>query len=114
MYLEHFGLEQAPFRITPDTRVFYSGGDRGAVLEALAWAVESGEGIVKVVGEVGSGKTMLATCAARRTIWVPRKRRSRSFADAARSGRLSAGGWPRWWRFGYCSRRRSRNRSRPT
>jgi len=60
MYLEHFGLEQAPFRITPDTRVFYSGGDRGAVLEALAWAVESGEGIVKVVGEVGSGKTMLA------------------------------------------------------
>ena len=59
MYLEHFGLEQPPFRITPDTRVFYEGGDRGAVLEALAWAVENGEGIVKVVGEVGSGKTVL-------------------------------------------------------
>ena len=66
MYLDHFGLEQPPFRITPDTRVFYPGGDRGAVLEAIAWAVESGEGIVKVVGEVGSGKTMLCRMLATR------------------------------------------------
>lgn len=66
MYLEHFGLHQPPFRITPDTRVFYEGGDRGAVLEALAWAVENGEGIVKVVGEVGSGKTVLCRMLAQR------------------------------------------------
>jgi len=59
MYLEHFGLEAPPFRITPDTRAFYPGADRGAVLDALVWAVTQGEGIVKVVGEVGSGKTML-------------------------------------------------------
>lgn len=66
MYLDHFGLDQPPFRITPDTRVFYPGGERGAVLEALAWAVTSGEGIVKVVGEVGSGKTMLSRMLANR------------------------------------------------
>lgn len=66
MYLEHFGLDQPPFRITPDTRVFYPGGERGAVLEALVWAVESGEGIIKVVGEVGSGKTMLSRMLANR------------------------------------------------
>jgi len=66
MYLEHFGLDQPPFRITPDTRVFYPGGERGAVLEALAWAVDNGEGIVKVVGEVGSGKTMLSRMLANR------------------------------------------------
>ncbi|MGE0386632.1 MAG: ExeA family protein [Gammaproteobacteria bacterium] len=59
MYYRHFGLEQPPFRITPDTRLFFPGGNRGAVLEALVYAVSSGEGIVKVVGEVGSGKTML-------------------------------------------------------
>ncbi|MDX1434414.1 MAG: AAA family ATPase, partial [Gammaproteobacteria bacterium] len=59
MYNEHFGLKRAPFRITPDTRLFYSGGSRGDILEALVYAVTSGEGIVKVVGEVGSGKTML-------------------------------------------------------
>ncbi len=59
MYGKHFGLATAPFRITPDTRRFYPGAQRGAVLEALAYAVECGEGIVKLSGEVGSGKTML-------------------------------------------------------
>lgn len=59
MYHENFGLSQPPFRNTPDTRVFYPGCKRGAILEALEYAVLQGEGIVKVVGEVGSGKTML-------------------------------------------------------
>jgi len=59
MYQEYFGLSQPPFRITPDTNLFYSGGNRGAILEALIYAINNGEGIVKVVGEVGTGKTML-------------------------------------------------------
>ncbi len=59
MYLEHWGLERPPFRITPDTRQFYPGALRGSILEALEYAVVNGEGIVKVSGEVGSGKTML-------------------------------------------------------
>lgn len=59
MYYEYFGLKQPPFRITPDTSLFFPGANRGAVLEALIYAVGNGEGIVKVVGEVGSGKTML-------------------------------------------------------
>jgi type II secretory pathway predicted ATPase ExeA/septal ring-binding cell division protein DamX len=59
MYNEHFGLQQAPFRITPDTGLFYEGGGRGEILDALVYAILSGEGIVKVVGEVGTGKTML-------------------------------------------------------
>jgi len=59
MYLEHFGLERQPFKITPDTSLFYKDNKRGAALEALKYAVTTGEGIVKVVGEVGSGKTML-------------------------------------------------------
>jgi type II secretory pathway predicted ATPase ExeA len=59
LYLEHFGLTEAPFRITPHTDFFFDGADRGATLEALSYAVLHDEGIVKVVGEVGSGKTML-------------------------------------------------------
>lgn len=59
MYGTHFGLASAPFRITPDTRRFYPGAQRGAVLDALAYAIEQGEGIVKLSGEVGSGKTTL-------------------------------------------------------
>ena len=59
MYYTFFGLKQPPFKITPDTDFFFEGGNRGAVLEALIYAITQGEGIVKVTGEVGSGKTML-------------------------------------------------------
>jgi type II secretory pathway predicted ATPase ExeA len=59
LYLEHFGLTEPPFRITPHTDFFFEGADRGATLEALIYAVLHDEGIVKVSGEVGSGKTML-------------------------------------------------------
>ena len=59
LYLEHFGLNEPPFRITPHTDFFFEGAERGATLEALAYAVLHDEGIVKVSGEVGSGKTML-------------------------------------------------------
>ncbi len=59
MYLEHFGLQRQPFKITPDTSMFYPGNKRGAALQALKYAIMSGEGIIKVVGEVGAGKTML-------------------------------------------------------
>jgi MSHA biogenesis protein MshM len=59
LYLEHFGLSESPFRITPHTDFFFEGAERGATLEALAYAVLHDEGIVKISGEVGSGKTML-------------------------------------------------------
>jgi type II secretory pathway predicted ATPase ExeA len=59
MYLEHFGLAESPFRITPHTEFFFEGAERGATLEALLYAVLHDEGIVKVSGEIGSGKTML-------------------------------------------------------
>lgn len=61
MYLEHFGLREPPFKIVPNAEFFYAGGNRGPVLEALLYAIAQGEGIVKVTGEVGSGKTMLCT-----------------------------------------------------
>jgi len=59
VYLEYFGLSQPPFKITPNTEFFFPGGNRGPILDALVYAITHGEGIVKVTGEVGSGKTML-------------------------------------------------------
>lgn len=59
MYYAHFGLTQPPFKITPNTEFFFPGGNRGAILDALLYAISNGEGIIKVSGEVGSGKTML-------------------------------------------------------
>jgi len=60
MYLQHFGLNEPPFKITPVTSFFYSGANRGEILDALIYAITGSEGIIKITGEVGSGKTMLS------------------------------------------------------
>jgi type II secretory pathway predicted ATPase ExeA len=59
LYLEHYGLHEPPFRITPHPDFFFDGADRGATLEGLLYAILHDEGIVKVSGEIGSGKTTL-------------------------------------------------------
>jgi type II secretory pathway predicted ATPase ExeA len=59
MYQSHFGLRESPFNITPNPAFFYEGNERGDILEAMLYAVSHGEGIIKVTGEVGAGKTML-------------------------------------------------------
>ena len=66
LYLGHFGLREAPFKITPTAEFFYHGGKRGDILHALLYAVKVGEGIMMVTGEVGSGKTMMLRTMAER------------------------------------------------
>lgn len=66
MYRQFYGLQTAPFGITPDTSFFYSGGEREALVSAIAYGVSHGDGIIKVVGEVGSGKTMLSRMLSRK------------------------------------------------
>ncbi len=60
LYLDHFSLSADPFRITPDTEFFFTGGQRGDILEGLIVASIHDEGILSVVGEIGMGKTMLS------------------------------------------------------
>ena len=60
LYLNHFNLSNDPFRITPDTEFFFTGGQRGDILEGLIVASLHDEGIVSVVSEIGMGKTMLS------------------------------------------------------
>src|SRR5258706_7992504 len=52
-------MNEPPFRITPHPDFFFDGADRGATLEGLLYAILHDEGIVKVSGEIGSGKTTL-------------------------------------------------------
>ena len=59
MYLEHFGLTQLPFNLTPDTEFFCDLPTHREALNVLLIALESGEGFIKITGPVGSGKTML-------------------------------------------------------
>ncbi len=59
MYRAHFGLRDLPFGITPDTSYFFPHSSQQEALNTLLVAVRSGEGFIKVVGEVGTGKTLL-------------------------------------------------------
>lgn len=59
MYLGHFGLTQLPFGITPDTEFIYPSESHLEALNLLHVALASGEGFIKVVGEIGTGKTLL-------------------------------------------------------
>ncbi len=59
MYLEHFGLREFPFGLTPDTSFFFACSTYQEALNTLLVAARNGEGFIKIVGEVGNGKTML-------------------------------------------------------
>src|SRR5215467_12824602 len=59
MYRNHFGLREMPFSITPDTNFAYACNAHQEALNTLLVAVKNGEGFIKIVGEVGTGKTLL-------------------------------------------------------
>jgi MSHA biogenesis protein MshM len=59
MYLQHFGLSELPFSLTPDTAFYYGNPSHQDALDTLLVALQMGEGFIKVTGEVGTGKTLL-------------------------------------------------------
>lgn len=59
MYETHFGFRELPFSITPDTQFFINQHSHKAALNTMLLALHHSEGFIKVVGEVGTGKTLL-------------------------------------------------------
>jgi MSHA biogenesis protein MshM len=59
MYTGYFQLTQIPFSLTPDTAFYLQLPQHEAALTTLRTAIDSGEGFIKVTGEVGTGKTLL-------------------------------------------------------
>ncbi|MDN3640182.1 AAA family ATPase [Simiduia curdlanivorans] len=59
MYTEFFGLQEKPFSLTPDTQFFFNKQSHRAALNTMLGAVQNNEGFIKIVGEVGTGKTLL-------------------------------------------------------
>ena len=59
MYLNHFGLTEPPFTLTPDTEFFFDCGGHREAINVLRIALQGGEGFIKVTGEVGTGKTLI-------------------------------------------------------
>jgi len=64
VYLDYFGLQQAPFSITPDPGYVYLSRRHEEALAHLLYGIGRGGsgGFVQLTGEVGTGKTTLCRC----------------------------------------------------
>jgi general secretion pathway protein A len=64
VYLQFFGLSEAPFSITPDPAFVYLSPEHREALAHLLYGVGQGGsgGFVQLTGEVGTGKTTLCRC----------------------------------------------------
>jgi len=59
MYLDYFGLKEAPFSIAPDPRYLYMSEKHKEALAHLLYGVRNEGGFILVTGEVGTGKTTI-------------------------------------------------------
>lgn len=59
MYQSFFGFDKAPFSLTPSTELFHGLAPHYEAIQTVMSAVSMGEGLIKVTGEVGTGKTMV-------------------------------------------------------
>ena len=59
MYEQHFGLKQLPFTLTPNTSLFHGLLPHYEAIKMVLSAISMGEGVIKVTGEIGTGKTLV-------------------------------------------------------
>ena len=65
MYEAFYHLQAKPFQLTSDPRFFYSSKGHRRAMAYLVYGVHQGEGFIVITGEIGAGKTMLASTLAR-------------------------------------------------
>ena len=58
-FQEYYGLDQQPFSLAPNTEFYVELSSQQECFNVLNYALETGEGFIKVTGEVGTGKTLL-------------------------------------------------------
>lgn len=59
MFLEHFGLIEQPFGVTPDPRFLYLGKKHREALASLVYGTETNRGFLALIAKPGMGKTTL-------------------------------------------------------
>jgi type II secretory pathway predicted ATPase ExeA/cell division protein FtsN len=58
-YEKFFGLNEAPFSLTPNPRFVFESASHASALAQVAYALERREPLVVITGEIGVGKTLL-------------------------------------------------------
>jgi len=61
MYEAFYHLHAKPFQLTSDPRFYFSSRGHRRAMAYLVYGVHQGEGFIVITGEIGAGKTMLAT-----------------------------------------------------
>ncbi|MBC2716018.1 MAG: AAA family ATPase [Desulfobacteraceae bacterium] len=59
MYNHFFGFKERPFKLVPNPDYLFLSKSHEEALAHLRYAVTDGEGFVEIIGEIGTGKTML-------------------------------------------------------
>lgn len=59
MYLDYFNLKETPFSLTPNTDYYCDLPTHESTLATILYSLNQGDGFIKVIGEVGLGKTLL-------------------------------------------------------
>src|ERR1700748_1923496 len=67
-YLAHFGLKEHPFTLTPNTNQYYPLDNHVEIIQSIQFGIARNTGILKVVGDVGTGKTMLCRLLLRKLV----------------------------------------------
>lgn len=67
-YLAHFGLREHPFTLTPNTNQYYPLDNHVEIIQSIQFGIARNTGILKVVGDVGTGKTMLCRLLLRKLV----------------------------------------------
>jgi len=58
-HLEFFGLQEDPFRMTPDRNYYFPTKGHAALREVIRYGLQGDEGFIIVTGEIGTGKTLM-------------------------------------------------------
>lgn len=59
MYLNFYGFTDKPFEVTPDPKFLFMTPGYQEILSALIYGIHERRGFIAVVGEVGTGKTLI-------------------------------------------------------
>jgi general secretion pathway protein A len=63
MYRNFFGFSEKPFELTPDPRFLFLSRSHVEALASLTYGIQERRGLIVIVGEVGTGKTLLLNAA---------------------------------------------------